>query len=180
VYACELRVCEYGSVYKEGLSFSCCLFFFSLSCNLLFILRIYCLPSSLLVSVLCPAFARLAFARPRGTCLSGRAPSSPRHLSKWSRALVPAALVQVVARPRPRGTCPSGRTPPSPRHLSKWSHAPVPATLVQVVARPCPRGTCPSGRTPPSPRHLSKWSHALVPAALVQVVARLRPARLSK
>jgi hypothetical protein len=45
----------YESVYKEGLSFSCCLFFFSLSCNVLlsylvcnvlFILRIYCLPIS--------------------------------------------------------------------------------------------------------------------------------------
>ena len=39
-------MCEYESVYKEGLSFSCCLFFFSLSCNLLFILRIHYLSSS--------------------------------------------------------------------------------------------------------------------------------------
>jgi hypothetical protein len=59
-YACELHVCEYESVYKEGLYFSCCLFFFSLSCNLLFILRIYCLSSSLLVPVTLQVSARLA------------------------------------------------------------------------------------------------------------------------
>jgi hypothetical protein len=112
--------------------------------------------TNLLLAILPPRLCSLSGVR------SSSVRSSPRHLSKWSRALVPAALVQVVARPRPRGTCPSGRTPSSPRHLSKWSHALVPATLVQVVARPCPRGTCPSGRTSS-------------PCALVQVIARPLP-----
>jgi hypothetical protein len=147
---------ENKSVYKECLSFSCCLFFFSLSCNLLFILRIYCLPISLLASVFCSAFAHQAFA-----CLSSllgvrssSVRSSPRHLSKWSHALVPVALVYVVARPRPHDTCLSGRTPSSPRHLSKWSYALVPTALVKVVAHPRPRNTCLSGHAPSSPRDL--------------------------
>jgi hypothetical protein len=116
--------------------------------------------TNLLLAILPPRLCSLSGVR------SSSVRSSPRHLSKWSRALVPAALVQVVARPRPRGTCPSGRAPSSPRHLSKWSHALVPAALVQVVARPRPRDTCPSGCTPSSPRHLSKWSHVFVPAHL--------------
>jgi hypothetical protein len=72
-YTCGL--CDYVSVYKKGLSFSCCLFFFSLSCNLLFILRIYCLSYSLLVV--------------SSICRNGHRSSSL------------ATLVQVVARPRP-------------------------------------------------------------------------------
>jgi hypothetical protein len=78
--------------------------------------------------------------RARGTCLSGRMSLSPRHLSKWSHVLVPATLVQVVARPCFRDTCLSGRTSSSPAalvqsgrvslpslsaHLLKWSPAPV-------------------------------------------------------
>jgi hypothetical protein len=147
-YACEyvyeLRVCEYGLCIKRAcLSRVVCSSFLSHATSCLYYestasqspssplssVRRLLIQRSL-ASVLCSAFARLAFPRPRGTCLSGRVPSSPWHLSKWSYALVPAALVQVVVRPHPRGTCPSGRTPLSPQHLSKWSYALVPATLV--------------------------------------------------
>jgi hypothetical protein len=79
-----------------------------------------------LASVLSPASARLS------------AHSFPAHLSKWSPALVPGALVQVVARSRPQ------------RHLSKWSP-------VLVLS-----GTCLSGRLSSLPAHLSKWSPILV------------------
>jgi hypothetical protein len=182
--------CEYESVYKEGLSFSCCLFFFSLSCNLLFILRIYCLPISsqrslverspvllplsrlVLSAVLCPLpvlgprssvltialvflqFLQFLLFLPVDVCSSGVQPSARvgKLLSSCLPAtprlgsLASASLTRLPARSIVcRGSVCGVRYSRSVRFLS-----PAFARLTSL-----------------SPRHLSKWSHVLVPAALV-------------
>jgi hypothetical protein len=142
-YACELceyELCEYEYVDKEGLSFSYCLFFVSVSCNLLFILRIN---SSFahLSSAICPVFARPAFAHL--SCVLRPASLIQRSLicPAWARpafAHCPALVHPAFARPPvPAFAYASDRSPALPPSAvtSAHSHGYSPPALTHSAIR---------------------------------------------